>query len=555
MRRPAVIGLCTVLAAAVVAVALLVVLREPTPAPGTPPTPAASATATTDLTTVLATGFDDPEQDAAGWTALGEGVAVEPSAEVPHSGGGSLLVTGRSQVWHGAQVDVTGMVATGQPHTVTAWVRLGQGGGADPGADRHGQAQLTLQRTGEHEQFWHLARAEVGADGWTALTGEVTVPEDDGDGEWRLYLETTDTLADLRLDDVRIARPTPPVQTGLASLAGASDLPIGTAVADQDLSGRPAELLLRHFDQVTAENAMKPAVVQPVEGEFDFGPMDRVLDFAVQHRLRVHGHTLVWHRSTPEWFFTAPDGRPLTDSPADQQLLRERLHTHIQAVADHLAERYGADSPVLSWDVVNEPLDPAEPDGLRHSRWYQVLGPGYLGEAFRAAREAFGPGVTLYLNDYDTDAPDRRRALVSVLTGLRAEGVPVDAVGHQMHLRLGASVQRVADTLDAVAALGLRQAVTELDVALTAPDQDLDRVTADQLAEQGDLVRELVTAVVARDPEFIAVWGLYDTRSWLRSWPRDRPLEAPLLFDDDLQAKPAYQGFLAGLSAGPTPTP
>ncbi|MEV7972810.1 endo-1,4-beta-xylanase [Cellulomonas sp. NPDC089187] len=545
MRRPGLI--LGVLALAAAALALLLLLRDPAPPAPTPapPTPTAPTEA---LTGVLSTGFDDPDQGTTGWEPLGEGVGVERSGQVPAVGTGSLLVTGRTETWHGAQVDVTGVVSPGVRHTVTAAVRLGQGGGDDPGEQRHGQVQLTLQRTGGDEQFWHIASAEVTADAWATVTGAVELPADATDGQWRLYLESTDTLADLRLDEVQMARPTPPVQKDIPALSAATDTPLGVAVAGQDLSGRPAELLLRHFDQLTAENAMKPAVVQPVEGEFDFEPMDQILDFAVAHDLTVHGHTLVWHKSTPDWFFTSPDGRPLTDDPADQQLLRDRMRAHLQAVADHLTTRYGADNPVDSWDVVNEPLDPTQPDGLRHSRWYDILGPDYIAEAFAIARGVFGPEVTLYLNDYDTDAPDRRRALLSLLDDLRTAGAPVDAVGHQMHLRLGSSVDRVNDTLDAVAAAGFRQAITELDVALTPADQQLSAVTAEQLDAQGDLVEDLVDVFMAHDPEFVSVWGLYDTRSWLRTWPRDRPLEAPLLFDDELQAKPAYRGFLAGLT-------
>jgi endo-1,4-beta-xylanase len=42
----------------------------------------------------------------------------------------------------------------------------------------------------------------------------------------------------------------------------------------------------------------------------------------------------------------------------------------------------------------------------------------------------------------------------------------------------------------------------------------------------------------------VTAWGLHDGRSWLRTWPIDRPHEAPLFFDDDLQAKPAYWGVV-----------
>ncbi len=38
------------------------------------------------------------------------------------------------------------------------------------------------------------------------------------------------------------------------------------------------------------------------------------------------------------------------------------LTTHVQTVVDHYASR------LHSWDVVNEAVDPDEPDGLRNTR-------------------------------------------------------------------------------------------------------------------------------------------------------------------------------------------
>jgi endo-1,4-beta-xylanase len=541
VRRPALlIGTGAVVLVLVLLVVLLLVRDaggdgrdDGAPAPTAPAsTPPAEA-----MTTVLSSSFDEGDE---GWSPLGDGVQVAAAQDVTHDGAGSLLVSGRSEAWHGAAVDLSGSLARGQVHTVSAWVRLGDGA---PDAD----VQLTLERDpgSEDPLYVHVARAAASSGDWVELSGTAPVPE--GDGEWRLYVETTESTADLRLDDVTVQRPTPEVQTDVTALKDATEVPLGVAVGPQDLTGRPAELLLRHFDQLTPENAMKPITVQPAEGELDFGPMDEVLDFAAAHGLTVHGHTLVWHRSTPDWFFEAPDGRPLTGSAEDRALLLDRLRTHTRAIADHLAERYGDASPVTSWDVVNEALDPQQPDGLRHSRWYEVLGPGYVAEAFRIAREELGPDVALYLNDYDTDAPDRRRGLVRLVMDLQAAGAPVDGVGHQMHVDLNSDVDRVATTLDAVAALGVRQAVTELDVAISGRDEQLDRTPPDRLEAQRGQVRALVAAFAQRDLAFVGVWGRFDTRSWLRAWPEERPYEAPLLFDDDLQAKPAYEGFLEGL--------
>ncbi|WP_158609711.1 endo-1,4-beta-xylanase [Cellulomonas triticagri] len=547
MRRPALLVGAGVLVLVLVVVLAVVLTRDDgAPDDGTAPAPSPSVSTppAESLTTVLSSGFDEGDE---GWAPLGEGVGVQDVQDVTHAGAGSLLVTGRSEPWHGAAVDLSGSVARGQVHTVSAWVRLGLGDAASADDVEDAEVALTLERRvegeGEGEPLYvHVGAATAGAGGWTQVTGTAEVP--DGDGAWRLYVESTSPTADLRVDEVTVQRPAPPVQQDVPALSDVAAFPVGVAVGPQDLGGRPADLLLRHFDQVTAENAMKPVVIQPVEGEFDFGPMDEVVDVAAEHGRTVHGHTLVWHRSTPDWFFEAPDGSPLTDSPQDQALLLERLRAHTQTVRDHLAERYGDANPVRSWDVVNEPLDPEEADGLRRSRWYEVLGPTYVAQAFQVAREVLGPDVVLYVNDYDTDAPDRRRALVRLLLDLQAQGAPVDAVGHQMHASLRTDVDRVATTLDAVAGLGLRQAVTELDVAVSASDERLAAAPTDRLAQQGDQVRALVQVFAARDLEFVGVWGLYDTRSWLRHWPEDRPFEAPLLFDDDLQAKPAFWGFV-----------
>ena len=55
------------------------------------------------------------------------------------------------------------------------------------------------------------------------------------------------------------------------------------------------------------------------------------MDFAQDNDLRVYGHVLVWHSQTPAWFFQDDAGEPLTNSAADQQILRDRLRTHIFA--------------------------------------------------------------------------------------------------------------------------------------------------------------------------------------------------------------------------------
>lgn len=559
--------------ALVLVVVLLAGPLSPSPDEPAPTAPAAAtsgaAAAPERVSTVLSSEFEDGTD---GWEGLGTAEVTTREGDA-RSGASSLLVSGRTEPWNGALLGLEGVLTAGTEHTLSVWVRLapgaegspaGQGpdgadsgdgeaaeGSADGGLADEGAAdelRLTVRRDADGERVHDsLVHAPVGTGAWVELRTTYTLPE--GSEHPELYVESTGTLADLLVDDVIVTKEAPPVQTDIPALrdALAADFPVGTAVGRQDLEGAPAELLTRHFSMITPENALKPTSLQPHEGEFTFEQADEVLDFAVEHGLAVHGHTLVWHRSTPDWFFRAPDGRELGQSPEDQALLLARLETHVRAVADHLRERYGDANPVRTWDVVNEAIDPEEDDGLRRNQWYAVLGPDYVGHAFRIAREAFGPDTVLYLNDYGTEGAAKRRATADVVRRLLDQGVPVDGVGHQMHVNLGVPVSRIEDTIATFEDLGVRQAVTELDVAIAqSPDEVLDRTPPERLDEQGRYYQDLLAAF-RRHPgavSSVSVWGVYDARSWLRAWPTERPYEAPLLFDGDLQAKPAYWGLV-----------
>src|SRR5690606_34212311 len=88
--------------------------------------------------------------------------------------------------------------------------------------------------------------------------------------------------------------------------AYAHDFLIGTAVNDDIVSGKDAAsqaLVLKHFNAITLENAMKAEVVHPLPGQWDFKAADAFVEFGQKHHMFIVGHTLVWHNQTPEWFF------------------------------------------------------------------------------------------------------------------------------------------------------------------------------------------------------------------------------------------------------------
>jgi len=69
--------------------------------------------------------------------------------------------------------------------------------------------------------------------------------------------------------------------------------------------------------------------------------------------------------------------------------------------------------------------------------------------------------------------------------------------------------------------------------------------------QQQERYEAIVAAYLDEVPEAqrggISVWGIADLDNWLR---RYNALEWPLLFDDDLESKPALQGFADGLTGG-----
>ncbi|MFW7413810.1 endo-1,4-beta-xylanase [Demequina sp. SO4-18] len=329
----------------------------------------------------------------------------------------------------------------------------------------------------------------------------------------------------------------------LPPLSEAMNIPFGFAIDQRETTGAAASLMRTHATQFTPENHMKPYAWYSGVDRFSPSPtIDTLMTFALDSDLDVHGHTLAWHSQSPDWFFDAADGSPLPSDQGGQDILRQRLETHIFDVAEHLSSEYGlfgAENPIVSFDVVNEVVsnDPGTPGGLRESEWFRVLGEDFIDLAFQYADEAFNetyaaPGsdrpVALYINDYSTEWPDKRARYHALVERLLERDVPLDVVGHQFHVHSSVSVQQLDDTLSDFEDLGVQQAVTEFDRPTGTP------VTDERLEDQANFYRDAFQ-VFADTPSVIAitVWGLTDDRSWLAADG------APLLFDQSFAPKPA----------------
>ena len=332
------------------------------------------------------------------------------------------------------------------------------------------------------------------------------------------------------------------IQTDIPSIQEtfAQYFSVGAAIALPDITGIHSELLKKHFNSVTTENAMKWASLEPAEGKIDFSTADALVGFAVASHMRVRGHTLVWHKQIPAWVLKDANGKDLLPTPESKTLVLRRMDRHIREVVSHFKDQ------VYAWDVVNEVIDPNQPDGFRRSPWFQITGTDYIDEAFRVAHEV-APSAKLFINDYATTNPKKRAFLYKFVRDLQARGVPITGIGHQMHSNVASpSPEAVVETVNLFSALGLDNQITELDISLyTDAQARYLEVPADLLVRQGYRYRDLFRAFRELKGKISSVtfWGMADDHTWLKHFPITRR-DLPLPFDEQLQAKYAYWGIV-----------
>jgi len=195
--------------------------------------------------------------------------------------------------------------------------------------------------------------------------------------------------------------------------------------------------------------------------------------------------------------------------------------------------------------VVNEVIDASQPNGLRVTPWLQIIGPEYIDLAFQFAKEVSGTGK-LYINDFNTHEPAKLAALRGVVEGLIQRGVPVDGVGHQMHINIEwPALEEIRKSIRTFSAMRLDNQVTELDVSVYTDSTSTAPVSQEQLITQGYRYRDLFALFrkLKHSISSVTVWGLSDDTSWLKTFPITRD-DKPLLFDEELQAKYSYWGVV-----------
>jgi endo-1,4-beta-xylanase len=487
-------------------------------------------------TTGASTDFED--NTTQGWAPrIGRETLMVTTADA-HSGGHSLLTTGRQAAFDGPKFDVTDVMFSGSRYRVSLWAKLAPG---EPDT----QLRVSLQRDAGTIRTFHtvVPNAAVTANQWVNLKMVYDVAL--ANTSLTLYVESASGTPSFYIDDVTITFVPPPVaERDIPSVyqSLAEFFQVGAAIHQGDLTGEHAVLLAKHFNSVTSENDMKWSSLQPTEGNFNFATADAQVNFAKSNNMRVRGHTLVWHAQVPAWVFNDPSGAPMTPTPENKALLLQRMESHIRAVMNHYKGN------VYAWDVVNEVIDPSQPDGFRRSPWFNIIGPEFIDRAFQIAHEV-DPDAKLFINDFSTTDTVKRQFLFNLISGMKSRGVPIDGIGHQMHNNIDfPSGQAIIDTINMFHDLGMDNQVTELDVSIYSGSNpnaidDYALIPQDIFVRQGYRYRIFFDAFRQLQGKISSVtfWGQADDHTWLTSSAR---VNGPLLFDTSLKKKIAYWGVI-----------
>jgi len=213
--------------------------------------------------------------------------------------------------------------------------------------------------------------------------------------------------------------PPPPASTTFVPEVGqfkdsfANNFQIGAAIQDNQTPNDAADsqILKDQFNSISAEFQMKPEIIAPREGEYNWTVPDALVQFAEDNGMAVRGHALLWHLATPDYLFQG--------TPAE---VRARLEAYVTEVVTRYRGR------VFAWDVVNEVITDNDnaSDPYRRSNWWDASGGNadYIDWAFNAARAA-DPDCLLFINEYSTRFSGKRGRFIEVIRDLVDRGIPV----------------------------------------------------------------------------------------------------------------------------------
>jgi endo-1,4-beta-xylanase len=241
--------------------------------------------------------------------------------------------------------------------------------------------------------------------------------------------------------------------------------------------------------------------------------------------------------------------------PPPQEQIAVAVDSALSKFIRNTVMRYAG--KIKAWDVVNEPMMDGS-SGLRTNTgtttgdifyWSQYLGRDYALKAFQYAKAA-DPNALLFMNEYNLEInPAKLDSIINYVNELKGKGAKIDGIGTQMHISINTSKDGIDNAFKKLAATGLKVRVSELDVRVNPNDAAGFAAGQAELTAQADMYKYVVKSFIQNVPQAqrhgFTVWGVADSDSWIITSQQKK--DAPLLFDNNYNKKPAFYSLLLGL--------
>lgn len=249
------------------------------------------------------------------------------------------------------------------------------------------------------------------------------------------------------------------------------------------------------------ENALKWYSTEREKGQVSYTDADKILKWSQKNGLKMRGHTLFWEveKYNKSWLKNLP---PQELRAAVEQRTKEVCSRYKGSIDEH--------------DVLNEML---------HGNFFRSrLGAGIVKDMFTWCKQV-NPGAMLYMNDYNILNGKELDKYVQLIDSLLKQGVPIDGIGAQGHIRENITAERIQKSLDTLAQFGLPIKITEFDAV------------ADTEREKARILRDVYRVAFAHPAvKGIFMWGFWEGAHWepkaalfKKNW---QPLIAAQTFED-----------------------
>jgi endo-1,4-beta-xylanase len=319
-------------------------------------------------------------------------------------------------------------------------------------------------------------------------------------------------------------------QPPLKDLAAKHGIELGNFAIEKRLNEKPyANILASQFDLALVDNVgnwhFTDADLRPSPTTYNFSHIDKVVNFAQAHDMQLQFHHFLWgeEKWLPGW---------LKNGNYNKQQLLNLIHDHINTVGKRYNGKIG------EWVVVNEAFTRNLHTFGLHDWWADHVGDmSYIDQAYIWAHQV-DPNAKLILNDFDNEGENNvSDAMYTYIKGAKARGIPIDAIGMQMHIdgthpptkdEVIANMKRFGD-------LGVKVYVTEFDVNM----HDVKASDTDKAQTEANIYYDMMRACIESKvcPSF-SILGITDKETWYNYLNLSGAM--PLPFDEHYKPKPAY---------------